>query len=134
MIRQAKCGFVLLLWIVSLAQAGDSFPGQLTDWNGFERFDFEFEGRPLMVIRPNAIAPGTPWVWHGEFFGHKPAPDIALLKQGFHVVYATIPNQLGCPAAVAHWNKVYDYLTVKHQFCNKVGLIGLSRGGLYCYH
>jgi hypothetical protein len=32
-----------------------------------------------------AAAPGRPWAWHGEFFGHKPAPDIALLGKGMHV-------------------------------------------------
>ncbi len=41
---------------------------------------------------------------------------------------------LGCPEAVDHWSKVYDYLIKEHQLAEKVGLVGLSRGGLYCYN
>lgn len=116
------------------ANSSGDFPGKLSDWNGFARFDFEVAGKPLMVIAPKQPAAGRPWVWHGEFFGHKPAPDIALLNRGFHIVYANIPNMLGCPEAVDHWNLVYNYLTHEHQFAEKVGLVGLSRGGLYCYN
>jgi pimeloyl-ACP methyl ester carboxylesterase len=79
-------------------------------------------------------APGRPWVWHGEFFGHKPAPDIALLGKGFHIVYMRVPDMLGCPRAVEHWNAFYRELTRKYGFAKKVALVGLSRGGLYCYH
>ena len=39
------------------------------------------DGKNVLVVTPKQAAPGKPWVWHGEFFGHKPAPDIALLKQ-----------------------------------------------------
>ncbi len=111
-----------------------SFPGKHSMWNGFDRFDFEVSGKPLMVIAPKSPAPGNPWVWHGEFFGHKPAPDIALVERGLHIVYASIPNMLGAPQAVEHWNSVYHRLTHDHGLASKVGLVGLSRGGLYCYN
>jgi len=120
-----------------LATAQDSktapFPGKKSAWNGFDRYDFTVNGKPLMVIAPKETQAGTPWVWHGEFFGHKPAPDIALLKDGFHIVYASIPNMLGCPDAVAHWDAVYAELTQKYGFNKQAALVGLSRGGLYCY-
>lgn len=73
-------------------------------------------------------------MWHGEFFGHKPAPDIALLHQGFHVVYMRVPDMLGSPRAVRHWNAFYQELTEKYHLARKVALVGLSRGGLYCYN
>lgn len=129
--------YLLILSVsVSLAvkASGGDFPGRQSDWNGFVRHDFEVAGKPLMVIEPKQAAASRPWVWHGEFFGHKPAPDIELLKRGFHVVYASVPNMLGCPEAVDHWSKVYDYLIKEHQLAEKVGLVGLSRGGLYCYN
>ena len=40
----------------------------------------------------------------------------------------------GCPDAVAHWNKCYAELTGKFGFAKKAALVGLSRGGLYCYN
>jgi pimeloyl-ACP methyl ester carboxylesterase len=110
------------------------FPGQVSDWNGYVRHDFEVGGKPVLVLSPKEPAPGRPWVWHGEFFGHKPAPDIALLGRGFHIVYLRVPDMLGSPQAVAHWNACYRELTEKHRLARKVALVGLSRGGLYCYN
>ena len=111
-----------------------AFPGKQSDWHGFKRYDFEVNGKPVLVVAPEQPAERRPWVWHGEFFGHKPAPDIALLKRGFHVVYMRVPNMLGAPAAVAHWDAFYRALTDKYGFAKKVALVGLSRGGLYCYN
>lgn len=110
------------------------FPGRRSNWNGYDRYDFTVDGRPVLVVAPRSPAPGRPWVWHGEFFGHKPAPDIALLGHGFHIVYMNVPDMLGSPNAVAHWNAFYQELTQQFGFAKKVALVGLSRGGLYCYN
>ncbi len=129
--------FMLGITVVTTLHAEEqtaAFPGMQTEWNGFSRFDFEIDGKPVMVIAPKEPALGKPWVWHGEFFGHKPVPDIALLKQGFHVVYMSVPNMLGSPQAVEHWNATYAELTSKYHLSPKVALVGLSRGGLYCYN
>ncbi|HEV7225174.1 MAG TPA: alpha/beta hydrolase domain-containing protein, partial [Pirellulales bacterium] len=112
----------------------EPFPGQRSQWNGFDRYDFEVDGKPVLVVAPKHAAPGKPWVWHGEFFGHKPAPDVALLHRGFHVVSMSVPDMLGSPRAVEHWNVFYRELTEKHGFAKKAALVGLSRGGLYAYN
>ena len=110
------------------------FPGKKSDWHGFDRYEFEVAGKTASVVVPKQAAAGLPWVWHGEFFGHKPAPDIALLGHGFHIVYLSVPNMLGCPEAVSHWNTLYRELTHRYGFSRKPALVGLSRGGLYCYN
>ncbi|RLS51132.1 MAG: alpha/beta hydrolase [Planctomycetota bacterium] len=110
------------------------FPGTVSDWNGFVKHDFEVDGHKVLVVVPKVAAAGRPWLWHGEFFGHKPAPDIALLKQGFHITYMNVPDLFGSPRAVEHWNQFYKVLTEKHGLSRKPALIGLSRGGLYCYN
>ncbi|WP_425619211.1 alpha/beta fold hydrolase [Anatilimnocola sp. NA78] len=115
-------------------QPGSTFSGKQSNWNGFQRYDFDIAGKNVLVVAPDQAAPGKPWVWHGEFFGHKPAPDIALLKRGFHIVYLSVPNMLGSPKAVGHWNDCYAELTSKYGLAPKVSLFGLSRGGLYCYN
>lgn len=118
----------------SIEENSAVFPGAQSDWNGFVKYDFEVDGKPVLVVAPKQAAPGRPWVWHGEFFGHKPAPDIALLRKGFHVAYMRIPDMLGCPDAVQHWNVFHRELTQKYGFARKAALVGLSRGGLYCYN
>ncbi|MBL9171254.1 MAG: hypothetical protein JNN07_26210 [Verrucomicrobiales bacterium] len=118
----------------SIRAAAAAFPGKLSKWFEYDRYDFEVGGRPALVVAPRQEAPGRPWVWHGEFFGHKPAPDIALLGKGFHVVYLSVPDQLGGPEAVRQWNLLYQELRDRFGFAAKAALVGLSRGGLYCYN
>lgn len=134
-IHLAACGLVVVLLLPGAAPAGKvPFPGEPADWNGFARYQFHVDELPVSVVVPEKPAPGRPWAWHGEFFGHKPAPDIELLRRGFHIVYVRVPDLLGAPRAVEHWNRVYEELTQKYQLAPKVALVGLSRGGLYCYN
>jgi lysophospholipase L1-like esterase/pimeloyl-ACP methyl ester carboxylesterase len=109
------------------------YPGKRSVWNGYDRYEFDVDGKTVSVVAPKQAAPGKPWVWHGEFFGHKPDPDIALLGKGFHIVYLKVPDMLGSPPAVQSWNALYAHLTKEYGFAKKVALVGLSRGGLYCY-
>lgn len=122
--------------LAATAQAtlAGSFPGQRSLWNGYERYDFPVDGKTVTVVEPRRAAIGRPWVWHGEFFGHKPDPDIALLGRGFHIVYLSVPDLLGAPEAVRHWDSLYRELTSSYGFSPKPALVGLSRGGLYCYN
>jgi lysophospholipase L1-like esterase/pimeloyl-ACP methyl ester carboxylesterase len=110
------------------------FPGKTSEWNGYPKHEFEVAGKTVTVVSPKSPAPGRPWLWHGEFFGHKPAPDIALLGKGFHIVYMRINDMLGCPDAVKLWNQCYAELTTHYALSRKPALVGLSRGGLYCYN
>jgi pimeloyl-ACP methyl ester carboxylesterase len=110
------------------------FPGVRGKWQGFDRYDFEVNGPLVTVVAPRQAAKGKPWVWHGEFFGHKPDPDVALLEKGFHIAYMKVNDMLGSPAAVKHWDAMYALLTKTYSFNKKPALVGLSRGGLYCYN
>lgn len=132
---------LVLVWCVGVCAApavwgAEPLPltGKTSDWHGFTRYDFTVGDKSALVVAPKEAKEGRPWVWHGEFFGHKPAPDIELLKRGFHIAYLSVPNMLGSPEAVGHWNGFYKELTEKHGFAKKVSLVGLSRGGLYCYN
>lgn len=122
------------LQVVRANSVEATFPGTKTLWNNFDRYDFEIDGKPVLIVCPPAATRGKPWIWHGEFFGHKPEPDIALLARGFHVVYTKNPDLFGAPQAVAHWNKVHAELTQKYGLADKAALVGVSRGGLYCYN
>ncbi len=117
-----------------IRQLAAPFPGKHSQWEGFDRYDFEVGGQPAIIVAPKQALPGKPWAWRGEFFGAFPNADIALLGKGFHLAYLGVPNLFGSPEAVTQWNGFYQELTGQYGFAKKVALIGLSRGGLYCYN
>jgi pimeloyl-ACP methyl ester carboxylesterase len=86
------------------------------------------------VVSPKTPAPGMPWCWEGEFFGHQPAPAKALLEQGHHIVYLQAQNLYGSPKATALWNAAYTHLVMLAGFHPKPAITGLSRGGLYAWN
>lgn len=115
-------------------QSRASFAGARSTWHGFDRYDFVVDGKGVIVVVPRLAAPGRPWLWHAEFFGTPSEPEIALLGRGFHVVHMKTPDLFGSPQAIAHWNACYQELTQKHGLARKAALVGVSRGGLYCYN
>jgi lysophospholipase L1-like esterase/pimeloyl-ACP methyl ester carboxylesterase len=110
------------------------YPGGRSEWQGFDKYEFDFAAKRVTIIAPKKAASGKPWLWHGEFFGHLPNVDIGLLNQGFHSVYLKANDMLGSPPAVDLWNQLYAHLTQEYGFSRKPALIGISRGGLYCYN
>ena len=122
--------------LVAAATAGLSapFPGEKSQWNGYQRYDFVVDGRHCLVVVPKAAAPGSPWIWRTEFFGHEPQADLALLAKGFHAVYMDVQNMYGAPVALRHMDAFYDELIKRHGLAKKTVLEGFSRGGLFAYN
>lgn len=109
-------------------------PGTKSTWfEGFEKREFLFEGQAVTIVCPQQSLTRRFWAWKGEFLDAFPKADLALLRKGLHLVYLSFPDQFGSPAAVQKWNNLYALLTGSYGFEPKVALIGMSRGGLYCY-
>ena len=103
-------------------------------WNGFAKVEFVVGGKKSFLIVPKQAAPGNPWIWRTEFFGHEPQGDLGLLAKGFHVAYTDMTNQYGCPTAVAHMAVFHDHVVKEYHLNSKVTLEGFSRGGLFAYN
>lgn len=110
------------------------FSGRKSTWNDFERFDGELHGRPFIVVQPQTVAAGRPWIWRARFFGHRPEADLALLQKGYHLIYCDVAGLFGAPKAVDHWDKCYATLTTTYQLHPKPVLEGMSRGGLIVFN
>jgi pimeloyl-ACP methyl ester carboxylesterase len=131
--------FLFLAVLVSLAvplgvEAADpkAFPGTPTKWEGLPRHDFKVGELDATVVVPEKPLAGRPWVWRGEFFGAFADADAALVKAGWHLAYVKVPDLFGSPKAVKQWEGFYKVMTTDYALHAKPGLIGLSRGGLYC--
>jgi pimeloyl-ACP methyl ester carboxylesterase len=100
----------------------------------YEKSEFEFEGKLVTIVHPIEPLSDMPWAWKGEFLNAFPDTELALLEKGFHVVSIEYPDMFGSPQVVETWNNLYHILVNEYKFANKPALIGLSRGGLYCYN
>lgn len=112
--------------------AAEEWPGQVSQWRGYQRYDFPVDGRDCYVVVPKQPAEGNPWVWRARFPGFHAEADILLLERGFHVAYMNTDNMLGSPRAMQHWDQFYDFLIGKG-LAKQVALEGVSRGGLFVY-
>ncbi|MBT8038303.1 MAG: alpha/beta hydrolase [Verrucomicrobiae bacterium] len=112
-----------------------TFPGVKSLFEG--RFDLYREDDGQFVRRivvPKKAAPGKPWVWRARFWRHAPEFDLAMLEEGYHVVYCDVIGLLGNPKAVRRWNAYYQLLVEKYGFAKKPVLEGMSRGGMIVYN
>jgi len=103
-------------------------------WNGYERLDFTVAGKAALLVKPKTAAPGKPWIWRTEFFGHEPQADIALLGKGYHVAYIDLQNQYGAPIAMKGMDDYHAHLTETYGLSKKAVLEGMSRGGLFAFN
>jgi len=109
----------------------ETFPGEKSLFEN--RFAMYRDGGNIVVV-PDEVAPGKPWVWRARFWRHEPQFDLAMLERGYHVVYCGVGGLLGNPTAVERWNDYYRFLVEERGFAPKAVLEGMSRGGMIIYN
>lgn len=101
------------------------------EWEGWQKINFQVDGRNAFLIAPREVAAGKPWIWRTEFFGHEPQADLRLLERGFHVAYIDMQNLYGGPEAMDAMDAMYARVTSEYGLSKKTVLEGFSRGGLF---
>ncbi|SOE19689.1 Lysophospholipase L1 [Spirosomataceae bacterium TFI 002] len=107
---------------------------QDNQWKGFEKLNFEIEGRQAWLVKPAKAMEGNPWVWRARFPGWHTEMDSMLVSEGYHLAYIKTDNEYGSPKAMKAWDAFYVFLTSNHHLNKKVALEGVSRGGLFIYN
>ena len=105
-----------------------------SEWLGCRRLDFVVEGRPALLIVPATPAPGRPWIWRTEYFGHFPQVDLALVAHGWHVGYMNAQDMYGDPASIRLFDAYYQHVRATFGLSQRVIMEGFSRGGLYAFN
>jgi pimeloyl-ACP methyl ester carboxylesterase len=121
----------LLLAAVVLTAHPAAAETKSSDWHGYEKLDFAFGERTGLLVKPKQAAPGNPWIWRTEFFGHKPEADLALLAAGWHLAYYKVSNMFGSPGSIALMAGFHEHVTREYSLAKRATLEGFSRGGLY---
>ncbi len=123
----------LFVFVLALGNFGTQTRAEdtVTQWNGFEKREFEVDGRKCLLIVPSKPSDKHPWIWRTEFFGHEPQADLALIRQGWHAAYIDVQNLYGAPKALDAMDRFYDHMTSERGLHKRVVLEGFSRGGLF---
>lgn len=125
--------FVICLTFCAGFLHGKEWPGKPSVWKGFQRYDFQVDGRACHVVLPKKAALGNPLVWRARFPNYHPEVDLLLLERGFHIAFINTNGMFGSPRALDHWDQFYEYMTQKQELAEKVVLEAVSRGGLFAY-
>lgn len=110
------------------------YPGTKSIWQGFDRYDFEFQGRNAHIIVPSSERADKAWVWRARFPEWHTEMDSILLHRGFYRLYINTDNLYGSPKAMEIWDSFYEYVLNTFHLNDKVVLEGVSRGGLFVYN
>lgn len=105
-------------------------PNKISSFYGYKCIEFTIANRLCKVVQPKLAAVGHPWIWRARFWGHEPQTDIALIEQGFHLVYCDVAELLGNTTCIAIWNDFYTMLN-NAGLAKKAVLEGMSRGAVY---
>ncbi len=103
-------------------------------WKGYDLLDSTLNGVNFKIVFPKRANKNRNWIWRARFWGHEPQTDLALLEQGFHLVYIEVGGLFGSPKATKIWDEFYAFATQKYQLNKKVVLEGMSRGGLIIFN
>lgn len=125
------CLLLAMQPVFAQKQAEQALVASVGEWNGYERYDFQFKERDAIVVVPQKTAKGNPWIWRPAFFDAFASVDKALLEKGFHVAYYDLTHLYGSPRAVSLGTDFYQYMRDHYQLSEKVTLEGFSRGGLF---
>ncbi len=79
--------FASIFISVSSQSNNNSFPIENSEWKGFTRHNFEFEGKNAHIVLPNKVLNGNPWVWRARFPEWHTEMDSILLSEGFYIAF-----------------------------------------------
>jgi len=112
-------------------QEGGALDERVSEWEGFVRRDYVRNGRACLLVEPASAAPGRPWIWRTEFFGHFMNADLELVRQGWHIGYIRLSDLYGSPFSAEAMEDFRDDAVRRFGLDAKPALFGFSRGGLY---
>jgi len=99
-------------------------------WEGYSGVEFEFDGLPAMVIRPNC-EPNGKWAYKTEYFGAFPSAELELLRRGYHIAFNKNIDRWAEPYDLARKIEFMKLVSREFGLSEKCAMVGMSCGGMY---
>ncbi|MBR2460400.1 MAG: prolyl oligopeptidase family serine peptidase [Clostridia bacterium] len=107
--------------------------GQLqeSEWNGYRKLTFLFQGREALLIFPKDVARTPKWMLKTEYFGAFPQLELDMLAAGYHLAYLKNLNRWGVDDDQRAKRDFAEYLSASFGLARKCVCIGMSCGGFH---
>ena len=102
---------------------------QHTEWNGFERLDFSFQGHDALLILPQEPRADKKWLFKTEYFGAFPAFELAMLQRGYHLAYVQNATRWATKEDTDLQAAFCRFLTDHFGLAQRCMPVGMSCGG-----
>lgn len=101
-----------------------------SEWNGYERLEFVFNGRQATLVCPKKPAEPKKWIYKTEYLGAFPSFDFEMLSRGYYVAHLQNKSRW-CPEEDTEMRPLFcDFLTEHFGLDKKCLLEGMSCGGM----
>lgn len=101
-----------------------------SEWNGFERLDFVFEGHPAILVLPKAPVDGNKWMLKTEYFGAFPGFELEMLAKGYYLAYVESETRWHGATDDDTKERFCTFLQQEFSLCGKCLPVGMSCGGM----
>lgn len=99
-------------------------------WYGFDKKEFEFEGRRAIIVFPKVKGDGN-WTLKTEYWGAFPETELALLELGFHAAYLENTSRFAPKEDYDAKHRFVEYISKEYGLKPKCVPIGMSCGGAH---
>ena len=103
----------------------------ISEWNGYQCLNFEFEGREAVLVLPEKTIDGKRWLLKTEYFGAFPDLELAMLERGYHLAYVKNRNRWGLREDLDIKKRFRDFLVAEFGLAPKCIPVGMSCGGIF---
>ena len=101
-----------------------------SEWNGYERLDFVFEGRNAIVVLPKEKDDRGRWMLKTEYFGAFPNFELEMLSRGWGLAHLQNSTRWVNPGDIEAKQPFCDFLQREFGFSKKCLPVGMSCGGM----
>ena len=101
-----------------------------SEWNGYRRLDFTFEGRAAIVICPPTPTEDKKWLFKTEYFGKFPDFELEMLARGYHVVHVKNITRWCLPEDTDVKARFSEFLISELGLKSTCVPVGMSCGGM----
>ena len=101
-----------------------------SEWNGFERLDFQLDGRMAILVCPKTPQADKKWLFKTEYFGAFPSFELEMLERGYYVAHVENTTRWCLPEDTDVKATLCKLLINELGFYPKCMTVGMSCGGM----